>query len=124
MLLQTGLCVHFLQRRRQESLRINFSGRQFLGPSGSNEVYIRNAQESKDGAQIRCDKEYENGEKAGPSLGLPAASRLGMTGAWRDELAATKWGAPAGERDTHLLRGVISFSVRPEVNASVQGEAR
>jgi hypothetical protein len=73
--LQTGLCVHFLQRRRQESLRINFAGHQFLGPSGSNEVYIRNAHESKDGAQILCDADYENGGKAGPSLGLPAAGR-------------------------------------------------
>src|SRR5712692_12088938 len=64
--LQTGLCAHFLQRRRQESLRINFSGHQFLGPSGSNEVYIRNAHESKDGTQIRCDAEYENGKKQVP----------------------------------------------------------
>src|SRR5713226_8165717 len=29
---------------------------QLLGPSGSNDVYVRNAHESKDGAQIRCDE--------------------------------------------------------------------
>src|SRR5260370_30504355 len=65
--LQTGLCVHFLKRRGQESLRINFSGHPFLGPSGRNEVYIRNAHESKDSARIWYEQ-YENGEKAGPSL--------------------------------------------------------
>src|SRR5258707_11134412 len=89
--LQTGLCVHFLKRRGQESLRINFSGHQFLGPSGRNEVYIRNAHESKDSARIWYDEQYENGEE---SRSLAA---LGMTGEWpfgaqgkRDELAATK----------------------------------
>jgi hypothetical protein len=59
-------------------LRINFSGHQFLGPSGSNEVYIRNAHESKDGAQIWRDEAYENGEKAGPSLGC--LRQAGATG--------------------------------------------
>ena len=89
--LQTGLCVHFLKRRGQESLRINFSGHQFLGPSGRNEVYIRNAHESKDSARIWYDEQYENGEE---SRSLAA---LGMTGEWpfgaqgkRDVLAATK----------------------------------
>ena len=68
--LQTGLCVHFRKRRLQERLRINFSGHPFLGPSGSNDTDFCDARESKDGTQVGCDAEYENGGKAGPSLGL------------------------------------------------------
>src|SRR5260370_22855186 len=87
--------MHCRKRRGQESLRITLSGHQFLGPSGRNEVYIRNAHESKDSARIWYDEQYENGEE---SRSLAA---LGMTGEWafgsqgkRDELAATKGAAP------------------------------